>query len=178
MAAETPPAEQALAVMDHTSTEALDRLDEILLTGEMEVEIVDDPAEISRQIVAQLLAAGDDLALQSFGEAEPWGDYLGVPFELHGFRWRRSDFSEGAPVYFIVDAVKLDDGSRRVLTTGSMSVLAQLSNMARRGTLVGGVWLLTEAEKPTRAGFKPRWLVQPPEVVEAARAARANAIDQ
>lgn len=177
MAPDSPtPAEVLPAVMDHTNQQSLDRLDEILLTGELEVEIIDDPAEISRQIVAQLLAAGDDLALQQFGEAEPWGDYLNVPMELHGFRWRKSEFEgEGAPIYFIVDAIKLDDGSRRVLTTGSMSVLAQLSNMARRSTLVGGVWMLTEAEKPTRAGFKPRWLVQPPEVVEEAKARAAAA---
>lgn len=158
------------AVMDHSNTQSLDRLDEILVTGEMDVEIIDDPAEISRQMVAQLLAAPDDLALQSFGEAEPWGDYLDRPFELHGFRWRKSDFEgEGAPIYFIVDAILLEDGSRKVLTTGSMSVLAQLSNMARRGTLVGGVWQLTEAETPTRAGYKPRWLTQPAQVKEAAQ---------
>lgn len=164
------------AVMDHTNQASLDRLDEILLTGELNVEIVDDPAEISRQMVAELLRAPDDLALQSFGEAEPWGDYLNVPVELHGFKWRKSEFEgEGAPIYFIVDAVTLNDGARRVLTTGSMSVLAQLSNMARRGTLVGGVWQLVESEKPTRAGFKPRWLVQPAEVVEAARQQQAAA---
>lgn len=158
------------AVMDHRNAASLDRLNEILLTGELETEVIDDPAEISRQIVAQLLGADSDLALQSFGEAEPWGEYLDVPMELHGFRWRKSEFEgEGAPVYFIVDAIKLDDGSRRILTTGSMSVLAQLSNMARRGTLEGGVWMLHEAEKPTRSGYKPRWLVQTPEAVQAAK---------
>lgn len=146
-----------------TDVASLDKLDEILLTGDVGgVEVIDDPAEISRQIVAQLLAAESDGALQDFGNAEGWGDYLNVPMELHGFRWRVSEFEgEGAPIYFVVDAIKLDDGSRRVLTTGSMNVLAQLSNMARRGTLAGGVWMMVEADKPTRAGFKPRWLVQP-----------------
>lgn len=163
----------------HSSVElaSLDQLDDILRTGEMNVEIVEDPAEISRGIVAQLLAADSDEALQDFGTAEPWGDYLDRPMELHGFHWRRSEFEgEGAPVYFIVAVTDLTDGVRRTLTTGSMSVLAQLSNMARRGTLVGGVWQLIEAEKPTRAGFKPRWLVQPDAV--KANAAAADAADE
>ena len=172
---DTPSTE--IATVTHSSTDiaSLDRLDEILLTGDAGVEIVDDPAELSRGIVAQLLAAPDDAALQAFGNAEPWGDYLEVPMEIRGFRWRRSDFEgEGAPIYFIVDVTDMKDGTQRTLTTGSMSVLAQLSNMARRGTLVGGVWQLHEADKPTRAGYKPRWLVQPESVKAAAAAAQAS----
>jgi hypothetical protein len=171
MPEENTPSKDVAVVHSSTDLASLDQLDEILLTGEMNVEVIDDPVEISRGIVAQLLAADSDAALQDFGTAEPWGDYLEVPMELHGFHWRRSEFEgEGAPIYFIVSATKLDDGSRRTLTTGSMSVLAQMSNMARRQTLVGGVWMLHEAEKPTRAGFKPRWLVQPDAVREAATA--------
>lgn len=164
----------------HTSADlaALDQLDTILLTGVMAGEVVEDPEQAQREIIAQLLAADSDAGLQQFGNAEPWGDYLEVPMELRGFTWRRSDFEgEGSPVYFIVRATDLTAGAERVLTTGSMSVLAQLSNMARRGTLVGGVWQLHEAEKPTRAGYKPRWLVQPEQVREAAAAGARQPAD-
>lgn len=152
---------QTLVVQDHTQSASLDRLDEILRTGEVDgPEIVDDPAEISRSIVSQLLSAESDEELQNFGNAEGWKDYVGVPMELHGFRWQKSDFDQGAPIYFVVQATDLTTGERKVLTTGSMNVLAQLSNMARRGTLVGGVWMLTEGGK-TRSGFTPLWLTQP-----------------
>jgi hypothetical protein len=176
----TPPAAAGteLATITHSSTDlaSLQTLKEILLTGELNVEIVDDPNEISRQMVAQLLAAPDDEALQSFGNAEPWGDYLDVPMELHGFHWRKSEIEgEGSPIYFIVATTNMNDGERKVLTTGSMSVLAQLTNMAERGTLVGGVWMQHKSEKPTRAGFYPQWLVQPDAIKAAARAAREPA---
>ena len=41
------------------------------------------------------------------------------------------------------------------------NVMAQLSNMARRGALVGSVRYLYQSDKATRAGFKPLWLRQP-----------------
>lgn len=154
---------------------SLNELDEILRTGEMNVEVVDDPDSISRSIIDQLLAADSDEALQDFGNATGWRELLDVPVELHGFRWRVSEYAEGAPIYFIVSGTRLDTGDRVTLTTGSLNVLAQLSNMARRGTLVGGIWQLHQAEKPTRAGFKPLWLIQPPEVKEAVKAAREAA---
>lgn len=153
---------------------SLDELDEILRTGEMNAEVVDDPDSISRSIIAQLLGADSDEALQDFGNATGWRELLDTPIELHGFRWRVSDYQEGAPIYFIVSGTRLDTGERVTLTTGSLNVLAQLSNMARRGTLVGGIWQLHEAEKPTKAGFKPLWLVQPESVKTAAKAAAAE----
>jgi hypothetical protein len=154
-----------------TDLATLDRLDEILLTGDLGgVEIVDDPDEIRRSIVQQLLAAEDDAQLQDFGNAEPWGNYFDVPMELESFTWRTSTIEgEGSPVYFIVAANDLEAGVRRVLTTGSSNVLAQLSNMARRGTLAGSVWMLHEADKATARGYKPHWLVQPEAVKQAAR---------
>lgn len=152
---------------------SLNQLDEILRTGELNAEVVDDPDSISRSIIDQLLAADSDEALQDFGNAIGWKELLNVPIELRGFRWRVSDYSEGAPIYFIVSGTRLDTGEGVTLTTGSLNVLAQLSNMARRGTLVGGVWQLHEAEKATKAGFKPLWLVQPESVREAAKAATA-----
>lgn len=154
---------------------SLDELDTILRTGEVNAEVIDDPEEISRGIMEQLLSATSDDELQDFGNAVGWKELLDVPIELRGFRWRVSEFVEGAPIYFIVSGTRLDTGDGVTLTTGSLNVLAQLSNMARRGTLIGGVWQLHEAAKPTKAGFKPLWLVQPEPVKEAARARAAAA---
>lgn len=161
----------------HSSTEvaALDQLDEILLTGELNVEIVDDPNEISRQIVAQLLAADSDEELENFGNATGWRELMSVPMELHGFRWLPSTFEgQGSAVFFVVSATRMDTGERVTLTTGSMNVLAQLSNMARRQTLVGAVRELVEASE-TRQGFKPLWLRTPDSIKQAQAAAKPAA---
>jgi hypothetical protein len=134
---------------------ALDEFDRIL-TGQGEPpEIIDDPEEISRQIIMQLLAATTDEELQNFGGATGWRDLEEVPIKLKGFRWRPSSFDEGGPLYVIVNGFRTDTGEAVVLTTGSSNVLAQLSNMARRQTLIDSVWKLVKSEKATAAGFRP-----------------------
>lgn len=165
-----------LVVRKSTDVAQLDELERILL-GDAELpDVVDDPAEISREIMAQLLAAESDEELEAVGEAIGWRELPGVPMELHGFRWRPSSFEEGAPVFFVVNATRLDSGARVVLTTGSGNILAQLCNMARRGTLVGAIRALEIADTPTKQGFRPNWLRTPTEamIARAREAAAGN----
>lgn len=153
---------EEIAVRASTDLASLDEFDRIL-TGQAEappVEVIDDPAEISRQIIMQLLNAQSDEELQNFGGATGWRELEGVPIVLKGFRWRPSSFDEGGPLYVIVNGFNADTGEQVVLTTGSANVLAQLSNMARRGTLVDSVWKLAKAEKETSRGFRPLHLEQ------------------
>lgn len=159
-----------LAVRKSTDVAQLDELESILL-GDAELpDVVDDPAEISREIMAQLLAAESDEELEQVGSATGWRELPGVPMELHGFRWRPSSYEEGAPVFFVVNATRLDTGERVVLTTGSGNILAQLCNMARRGTLTGAVRALEIADTPTKQGFRPNWLRTPTaSMIEAAK---------
>ncbi len=123
--------------------------------------MVDDPALIQREILERLLAAESDEELETFGAATGWRDLEGVPVEIHGFRWRPSTFEEGANVFFVVQATRLDTGDPIVLTTGSINILGQLTNMAKRGTLVGAKRMLQKGSK-TAAGYYPLWLVTPP----------------
>lgn len=176
-AAAAPGGELATRSFASTDLEHLQTLKDILLTGELNVEVIDDPGEISRGIVAQLLAAGSDEELENFGNAEGWREFMGVPFELHGFRWLPSDYAGegGSAIYFVVQATNLESGERQTLTTGSMNVLAQLTNMAERGTLVGAVRMLTKAERDTKGGFRPYWLVTPEKVKAETAAAKAAA---
>lgn len=161
---------QVIAVRSNSEIASLDELDRILLGGDLNVEVTDDPDAISREIVAQLLGAENDEELESFGDAVGWREFAvpksqaanGVPMQIHGFRWRPSSYEEGAPVFFVVQATRMDEGERVTLTIGSLNVLAQLSNMARRGTLVDAIRVLVEADKPTKRGFKPLWLMTPP----------------
>lgn len=147
------PAGNALSAKDAANVA---ELEEILRTGEVDgPEIIDDPAEISRSIIAQLLDAESDEELQGFGEATGWRELLGVPMELHSFKWLRSTIEGGgAPIYFVVNAYDLKDGVKRVLTTGSMNVLAQIVNMYKRGALEGSVWKLVQMDE-TKSGFHP-----------------------
>lgn len=152
---------QELVVRKSTDMAQLQELEKVLL-GDAELpDVVDDPAEISREIMAQLLAAESDEELEAVGSATGWRELPGVPMELHGFRWRPSTYEEGAPIFFVVNATRLDTGERVVLTTGSGNILAQLCNMARRGTLVGAIRALEIADTPTRQGFRPNWLRTP-----------------
>jgi hypothetical protein len=150
-----------IAVRSSTDLASLDEFDAIL-TGQAEPpEIVDDPDEISRQIIMQLLSAESEAELESFGQTLGWGDAEGIPMQISGFRWRPSSFDEGGPVYVIVNAFRLDTGEAVVLTTGSGNVLAQLSWLARNGRLPGAVRELVKAEKATARGYHPLQLRTP-----------------
>lgn len=179
---------EAIAVRKSTDVAQLDELEQMLLGTKDVPDVVDDPAEIQREIMAQLLDAKSDEELELVGQATGWRELPGVPMELHGFRWRPSTYEEGSPLFFVVDAVRLDTGQRVALTTGSGNILAQLTNMARRGTLVGSIRALEIADTQTKQGFRPNWLRTPSQaMIEDAKlagervqasAARAKAAPQ
>jgi hypothetical protein len=169
---------EAIAVRKSTDVAELDELEQILLGAKELPEVVDDPAEISREIMAQLLAAESDEELETVGSATGWRELAGVPVEIRGFRWRPSAYEEGAAIFFVVNAIRLDTGERVVLTTGSGNILAQLCNMARRGTLVGAVRALEISETTTKQGFRPNWLRTPPQAVVKATGKAAAGKDE
>lgn len=168
-----------IAVRSSADLAQVEELYEILMGRAEAPEIVEDPEIIGREILMQLLSAESDDALV-LGKATGWRDLQGVPIELIDFKWRRSEFEEGGPVYFIVRGRRLDDGEQVVLTTGSTNITAQLANMARRGTLVGGVWTCVQADKATARGFFPLWLEKvKPDTVAALRAGLgSNPLDE
>lgn len=155
------PSTTDIAIRSSADLATLGELEDILIGAKEAPEVVDDPEEISREIVMQLLAAESDEELEAVGSAVGWRDLQGVPVEIRGFRWRPSSYEEGAPVFFIVQGIRMDNGDQVILTTGARNVLAQLCNMAKRGTLVGAVRVLRESEKPTARGYRPLWLVTP-----------------
>lgn len=163
---------QKIEPVVHASTEIaqLQEFNQILLGMAETPAIEEDPDEVSRKIVMQLLSASSDDEL-TIGTAIGWKELLDIPIDIQGFRWRKSDFEEGAPVYVLVAGVRCDTGEYLpAITTGSYNVMAQLSNLAQRGQLPGAVWQLTESTKQTAAGFKPLWLTKTPdEVVETYR---------
>jgi len=178
MARESGNAE-LVTVKRSTDLVAINELEEALLSGIAPMEVEQDPEEVSREIVAALLAAESDEELERL-EAESWGPskgsptkppspgYLGVPFEIHSFVWRPSTFEEGQPVFLVVRALRLDDGSPHVLTIGSAQVMAQLANLAKRGRLPVIRELAGTETKQKRMVY---WLKTPEEVARARREA-------
>jgi hypothetical protein len=154
----TAAAGTTIAVRSSTDLASLNELERILTGDAAAPEVVDDPAEISAEIMAQILNAETDAELTSFGSAVGWRTLQGVPMSIHGFNWRPSSFDEGGPIFFVIQAVRVDTGEALVLTTGANTVLAQLVNMAKRRKLpmpYGETWAIEEARKETKAGFKP-----------------------
>ena len=154
-----------LAVRTSSDLAALNELDEILRTFKAPAGVVEsDPDAIQREIIAELLDAETDDELEFVGSAEGWATMEGIPVVIQGFRWRPSEYDKGAPVFAVVYATRVDDGTKVVLTTGAGGVLAQLHNLARRGRLPGAIRMLVRAAKPTKGGFYPLRLATPPGV--------------
>ena len=118
-------------------------------------EVVEDPEQISREIVQQLLGATSEDEVFNIGGATPWRELLGVPVAVESFNWRPSTFEEGSSIFFVVRGYRLDEGEPVILTTGARTVLAQIVALYRLGKLGRDcVVKLVEGEK-TRAGFTP-----------------------
>lgn len=175
MAKDTPST--AVAVRTSTDLAQINELEAILLANDADAlpEVADDPEAMSREIIAQLLAAESDEELESFGAAIGWRSILGEPVQIKGFSWRPSDFDEGSIVYFVVRVLRVnpDTGELEpaVLTTGSRFVLAQLTNMAKRGTLIDSWRECVESERKTRGGFNPLRLRTPERIPGSGQAA-------
>lgn len=161
----------SMVVRRSTDLAAINELEKALLEGKAPVEVERDPEDVSREIISQLLAAESDEELERI-EAEGWGEFVGVPFEILDFIWRPSSFDEGQPVFLVVRAMRMDDGTPHVLTTGSGQVMAQLANLAKRNRLPA-IRELAEAE--TKSKRSVYWLKTPETIAEARRAETAAA---
>jgi len=151
----------AVPVRSSLDLASLNELAEMMRSNDR-VEIVDDPEAIGREIFEQILGSKTDADLNQMGQATGWKNIEGVQVKLkESFRWRPSTYAEGAPVFLVVTADKiLADGQLEpvVLTTGSRNVIAQLMNLAGRGTYDGRIVSLERAQKASSKGFFPLWL--------------------
>lgn len=158
---ELVPQELGIAVSDSRDTSQLAVLAQTIRDNKR-VEVVDDPEQISREIFEQILASESNAELNQLGAATGWRELEGKTVKLgSSFKWRPSSYDEGAPIFLVVPAELVGpDGAltRVTLTTGSMNVIAQLMNMAVRGTYEGTLVVLERAGKPSARGYYPLWL--------------------
>lgn len=151
-----------IEVKESTDLEATNQLKEIL-RGNIDVSefraVDEDPAAVQRRIVEQYLNATDEDELENTAAATPWQQLLGVPVEIHSWRWRPSEIEgNGSPVYVIVDVTDTINGNSYTVTCGAYGVIAQMIKLQEMGKIPGAVRRLVEGGQ-TKAGYRPLSLV-------------------
>lgn len=121
-------------------------------------------------ILEQIFSAEDAAGLES-----PWSDQdrglpLGIVVQVTAMTKRASDFRDGLGFYLELDCIILHSGEVAQYVTGSVSVVAQLVK-AYSLDLFPLTIKLVEAEKASKAGYKPQHL----EIIEnTAKPARSG----
>jgi len=127
-----------------------------ILDGEDVDGIRSDPEAATRMILERILNAEtfeDAFAPQTL---TPWRELMGVPVKVGDFRFNRSGFTAGSPIYAVVDLTLLDSGELTTVTVGGRNVLAQLLVMLKHGWQDNPVAM---ASKQTGEGYDVLWLV-------------------
>jgi hypothetical protein len=110
--------------------------------------------EVAASILDQVLSATSAEELFGATEVAHARDWIGKPFVLRGLKFNESTFNGVGPdVYAVLECVDTD-GVPFVMTCGALKVIAKAWRAGDLGLLPVEV-KITEAEKPTSAGFYP-----------------------
>lgn len=162
MASDNLPAEAGAAtdveIIDESQLEVVEAA--IRSTDYRDVDqlvTVEDPQVTADAIVARILASESVDTAFAANKAVGARTLVGVPLRVNAVRWARSRFQQGAAVFAIVDAERMDGGEAIVVTTSARNALAQLL-VAQRvdGFPVEGIAFQEGSE--TANGFRPMWL--------------------
>lgn len=118
---------------------------------------VQDPAELARQMMEAIFDAEDVDAILGRNVAIHAQDIVDRPFTLTAVRYMKSRFNEGLPVFAVMDATFLDDGSFGSVTTSARNACAQAAMLWKLDALPCDV-AFRRAENPTADGYFPMWL--------------------
>lgn len=132
---------------------------EAVIRGDVAPRIT-DPEEAALAIVERILKAETVEDVLTMAGALGADDVLNRPFLLHGCKWIKSAYEQGAPVFAVIDATFEDTGERTVITCGGRNVLAQIVQLDKLEALPRKVKLV-RTERPTSNGFYPLWLTHP-----------------
>lgn len=113
-------------------------------------------------LTARVLAAEtlEDIFASASGAATKVDDILGVPVLLTSVDdYLPSDFSESESAYgcFVVLSVSTLNGEKLTVTTGASTIMQQVYKLVAGGHLPAAV-IFSKTEKPTAAGFYPKFL--------------------
>jgi hypothetical protein len=109
------------------------------------------------RIIADILGAQTPADLDAAWNANGIDKYADVALRVDSIHRMPSDFDEGLGMYLVVNAVIPGDGERVTVTTGSVSICAQLIkafNLKAFPLIV----IPRKSKRPTKAGYYPMHL--------------------
>lgn len=133
-----------LGEMQHELAPMIDAIPEAV-SGDGEVNIIE--AILRSESIDDIDAAWEARSLE---------DYNGRKVTVTGLRKGKSDFTDGLGLYLLIDALD-EDGKRMVLTTGSVSCVAQLIKSHALGALPR-TFIPRKAERASANGYFPMHL--------------------
>lgn len=118
-----------------------------------------DPVESDggASLVEQLLNTRDVSQLDAPWQQKDEDEILNRWLEIRGAHWEYSDYSEGTGVYLQIDAVDIEKSQRVRVSSGSVSVIAQLAAVQSLGAFPITA-MIVRAQKKTKQGFYPKHL--------------------
>ena len=109
-------------------------------------------------ILAQLLTTDDPSALDAPWRSDGLREYLDRRLRIDGLRRMESEYESGLPFFLIVQASDLETGEVITLTTGAVSVVAQLVRAWSLGLIPGWRVIPRQSERASKSGFYPQHL--------------------
>jgi len=113
-----------------------------------------DDGSGAERIVTQLLDAQTIDDLNAPWEGTSGRNLAGKRLAIRGVTQRPSQFSDGAGIFLVADAVDAKSGEPAVFTTSALSVVIQLARVHQLG-LFPVIADVVVAERPTERGFYP-----------------------
>lgn len=118
---------------------------------------VEDPREVARRMMEAIFDTENPDDILGRAVAIHAQDIIGRPFTLTGVRYMKSRFDQGLPVFAVMDAQFLDDGSTGSVTCSARNVCAQAAALWKLDALPRDVRIV-RAENPTADGYFPLWM--------------------
>jgi hypothetical protein len=109
-------------------------------------------------LLAQILTATDAADLDAPWRSDGLTAWLGQPIRIDGLRRMTSEFDGGLPFFLIVEGANLATGEKITLTTGAVSVVAQLVRAWSLGAIPGWRVIARQADRPSASGYFPQHL--------------------
>lgn len=109
-------------------------------------------------LLAQIINAEDASDLDAPWRSDGLTAYLGQPLRIDALRRMASEYDGGLPFFLIVEAANLQTGERVTLTTGAVSVVAQLVKAWSLGAIPGWRVIPRQADRPSSSGYFPQHL--------------------
>lgn len=108
-------------------------------------------------ILAALALATDPADLDAPWRSQGLGDLVNVPVRVTGIRKMPSDYPGGLPWFLVIDGAIIETGETVAVTTGAVSVVAQLVKAHQLGAFPLDV-IPRQSERPSRSGYFPQHL--------------------